>query len=605
MNLKVLLGALLSIVQLLVSAQSQTDTWYFGYKAGMRFYGDTPLVLTDGSMISFEGCSSISDGNGNLLFYTNGQNVWNKYHQQMPNGFDLKGHESSTQSSLIIPKPGSLSVYYIFTTNALEKAVSNELNYSEVDLTREKGLGDVTVKNISLHAPVTEKLTATFHENNKDIWVVTHEWETNSFYAYQITETGIQSPIISNAGSVHKGGVVDPNNNGNSLGAIKFSPDGTKLGVVVSYDGIVEIFDFDNATGRITNPSSISVSLPYGLAFSPDGSKLYVSTLKAYLYQFSLTGCPPNTTAGGGIRIGSTSDAFLGTLQLGTNGKIYVARNQSKYLGVIHEPNETGTACNFVADGLYLEGKTSGLGLPNFIQSYFDQPPFSYQSNCLGENTNFSVRKTARIDSVLWEFGKKNQGVFATSKAFQTSYRFSSEGMYQVTLTIYYTNGSAKTFCRKIVVAPDFDFSLGPDTILCGSSPLVLNISGMGDSFRWQNGSNEPIQEIRTSGTYWVDVRKEGCIKRDSINILFDQCPVFIPNVITPNQDDANETFYIKDLQENWRLVIINRWGKVVFETKNYLNNWAAEGLENGVYYYYLLDPRSNRTFKGWLQVLR
>ena len=97
-----------------VYAQKQTNIWYFGLRAGLDFNASTPAPLENSIMATNEGCASIADDSGNLLFYTNGVYVWNRDHQQMPNGFRLMGHRSSSQSAVIVPKPGSQTLYYIF-----------------------------------------------------------------------------------------------------------------------------------------------------------------------------------------------------------------------------------------------------------------------------------------------------------------------------------------------------------------------------------------------------------------------------------------------------------------------------------------------------------
>ena len=101
-------------------SQREASRWYFGDKAGLDFNSGVPVALTDGELRTHEGCSTISDQNGNLLFYSDGFNVWDKAHKLMPNGTNplgLLGHESSTQSAIIIPRPGSLTQYYIFTVD--------------------------------------------------------------------------------------------------------------------------------------------------------------------------------------------------------------------------------------------------------------------------------------------------------------------------------------------------------------------------------------------------------------------------------------------------------------------------------------------------------
>jgi hypothetical protein len=136
-------------------AQKEAAIWYFGEKAGLDFNSGSPVSITNGKIITNEGCASISDKNGNILFYTDGSIVYNKSHLAMPNGNGLLGHKSSTQSAIIVPKPNNPYVYYIFTVdqplpdnvddNLLndEDPPNNGLNYSEVDLRLDNGLGDI------------------------------------------------------------------------------------------------------------------------------------------------------------------------------------------------------------------------------------------------------------------------------------------------------------------------------------------------------------------------------------------------------------------------------------------------------------------------------
>ena len=100
---------------LFVFAQNEGNIWYFGENAGLDFNSGVPVVLTDGQLVTQEGCASIADNNGDLLFYTDGMTVYNKQHTIMPNGYGLLGNNSSTQSAIIVKQPGSASIYYIFT----------------------------------------------------------------------------------------------------------------------------------------------------------------------------------------------------------------------------------------------------------------------------------------------------------------------------------------------------------------------------------------------------------------------------------------------------------------------------------------------------------
>ncbi|MES2486749.1 MAG: hypothetical protein V4581_12485 [Bacteroidota bacterium] len=73
----------------------------------MDFNSGAPVAITDGQMYVDEGCSTISDINGQMLFYTNGIQVWDRNHNVMPSGNNFMGNNSSTKSSVVILKPGS------------------------------------------------------------------------------------------------------------------------------------------------------------------------------------------------------------------------------------------------------------------------------------------------------------------------------------------------------------------------------------------------------------------------------------------------------------------------------------------------------------------
>ncbi|MBK7109633.1 MAG: hypothetical protein IPH61_11015 [Bacteroidetes bacterium] len=70
-------------------SQSYNNNWAFGDSCGLNFSSGEP-VFFETVMESFEACASISDSAGNLLFYTNGEKVWNKNHEVMPNGEGLE-----------------------------------------------------------------------------------------------------------------------------------------------------------------------------------------------------------------------------------------------------------------------------------------------------------------------------------------------------------------------------------------------------------------------------------------------------------------------------------------------------------------------------------
>lgn len=163
---------------LLAQAQLEHRHWHFGFGAGLDMGTATPTALSNGALSTDEGVASIADANGQLLFYANGERIWDRSHAVMPNGGSLQGHYSS-QSVLIVPFPEDAQRYYVFTTPAMAGTYGgpDNLAYSVVDMTARDGLGDVMVLNQPLAGPVVEKLTATRHANGREVWVLAHGWE--------------------------------------------------------------------------------------------------------------------------------------------------------------------------------------------------------------------------------------------------------------------------------------------------------------------------------------------------------------------------------------------------------------------------------------------
>jgi hypothetical protein len=342
--------------------------WLFGENAGITFNpiqsGGTPVTIS-GTMISQEGVSSISDKNGKLLFYTNGETIFNSDGSIMLNGTGLSSSGTSTQSCVIVPKPNS-DKYYVFTTNYVGS--NNGFNYSIVSINPITNNGRVESKNITLvNTPLTEKVTACNHNDGEDYWVITHTSGDSSFYSYRISSSGLNSPVISNIGSVH-----------NTLrGYMKTSPNGEKLISLLYDEDIIDIFDFDDVTGNITNPITITGMTfdigPYGLEFSSDSSKFYITEgAGEKVYQFDLKYSTDTDIMENVIVVGEIGGASLGALQMAPDERIYVADYGNDNLHVIHDPNGLGVQCNFETNGFSLNneiitGNTSFWGLPNIV----------------------------------------------------------------------------------------------------------------------------------------------------------------------------------------------------------------------------------------------
>ena len=161
-------------------AQKEGNTWYFGSYAGLSFASGAPVAITNSALFTYDNSSTVSDSAGNLLFYSNGETVWNKNHQVMQNGAGISGSNTGGQSALIIKQPSSSTIYYLFTSDAF--GASGGLHYTIVDLSLNNGIGGVTQKNILLHNPSTEKLAGFFSCATNTAWLISHKANSNEFY---------------------------------------------------------------------------------------------------------------------------------------------------------------------------------------------------------------------------------------------------------------------------------------------------------------------------------------------------------------------------------------------------------------------------------------
>ncbi|MGQ2982692.1 T9SS type B sorting domain-containing protein [Flavobacterium sp.] len=466
-------------------SQKEASNWYFGRFAGIHFLDDGSVAaLSNGLMDTNEGCSVISDADGNLLFYTDGRNVWDRNHVKMPNGnynmgTGLMGDPSSTQSGIIVPKKGDPNIYYIFTVDEphhenaavypaqfngiysdtqlgvpeTDDGFNNGLNYSVVDLsvTGPNGsIGDIVTRNVHLVTydatnpeeakyKCSEKITAVKNNTGTGFWVVTQF--IDKFYSFFIDENGVNTtPVVSQvAPVVNTGGYRR-----NAIGYLKASPNGKKLAIAhnqrgnatggMAQNGAVYLYNFNNAIGAISDPVVLSDNtIPYGLEFSAQSKKLYVAydTNPAGfggLHQYNLDAAD----IPGSDTFITANSSTASALQLGPNGKIYISVNGGSSLDIIHLPDEIGVSCDFEPGGVNLGvNRIAIFGLPPFITSLFSANILA-ENTCLGDTTQFSLNSLGDFQTVSWDFG--DSSVFSSELA--PGHVYAAPGVYNVVATI-------------------------------------------------------------------------------------------------------------------------------------------------------------------------
>ena len=508
-------------------AQKETNNWVFGINNWMDFNTDPVTVdfIPNFGFFGERNTVSMSDEEGNLLFYSDGSSIFDKNHNIMPNGF-IQANNSATHPIFVIPKPGSDHSYYmIINSNGF---ASSFLSWIEIDLTLNGGFGDVVpnVGEVLLDDP-SGKITAVLHSNLNDIWVVSHEFNSNNYHAWLATENGISNtPVISSVGSDLLSSNIDSGN-----GQIKTSHNGNQI--VTANRGIntVEIFNFDRGLGTLYNPIILNNFFgPYGIELSPTGRYLYVSqdgeNFQQELIQLDLFFNNINDIANSAQVIGNPfSFASAGGLQLAPDGKIYLTNTFDFSLATINEPDLSGINAEFDAFGVFLNSGEVLFGLPSFFHKYFQTSYFSYDGFCSGGMTSFEIESfDTPIDSVLWNFGDLFSGNNNTSTLLNPTHTFATSGAYEVTLTIY--SGGQSLINNGVVHIAPISIDLGGDQTICSNQEFILNAFTPNATYEWSDNSSQSFLSVESPGTYWVEVSVGDCpVLTDSIVINYIPAP--------------------------------------------------------------------------------
>jgi hypothetical protein len=484
---RILLATLLLFSYSIYGQTNRSAHWYFGYQAGIDFSSGQPIIDTIGKLISIEGCSSISDTSGNLLFYSNAEKIWNRSNTIMPNSVGLVGDQSSAQSSLIVPLPGSNSYYYLF--NTIGSNSNAGLYYNIIDMNLDNGLGDInSSKNVLLYNSGTEELASTLHCNGNDYWIVSRQSvvDTLKIFSYLLTNSGLSNPVLSK--------FYFPNPPWNTVGCLSFSQDGKTL-CFSSFGTPIYIFDFDLQTGELKLQYSISRynnEQVYSNAFSPDSKKLYITSWGAFGYsflsQFDLTA--PNITASR-INIDSVDYSngspngygFIGQIKLAPDQRIYVCRwsqvnpfqtNPNTYytldsLDAIINPNSPGFLSNFQRDFLYLNHKPTQIGLPNFVSNYTSLTTPTY--NC---TTGIVSNSSINLDLELYPNPFSIETTLRTNDFFNNTTLTVYNSIGQQVKQIKNISGQAITLSRENIPSGLYFIRVSQDNKTFGTEKLLI-----------------------------------------------------------------------------------------------------------------------------------
>ena len=542
-----------------LKAQNETKKWFFGQFAGLDFTTSSPGPATSSGMAAEEGCASMSFNNGASCFYSNGEKIVNPSHQVMANGSGLAGEPNLSQGVMIAKQPGQTNLYYVFTAN---RSIPG-FRYSIVDMSLASGSGSVIAKNIVIDSASTIRVCGTKHCNGTDVWIITKDNISNVFKARLLSATGLSSvAVTSTIGSITAG-----------RGTMKVSPNGRLLAQAIALPSAFELFDFDPATGILSNSVSLPMQDPaYACEFSPDGSKLYgslfgLSGSTNRLVQWDLCSGTSTAIAASAYTLNAT---HTGQLQLADNGSIYHARAAIKRIrtspessielligepaiGVIYNPNVSGPSVFYNNTGQSVSPGLSLFGLPNHVSGFYKSFPakFTYSINpavnCsrvyfssppLINNTCSATSYT--IQQVLWIFDDISTPTQSTSTLFNPDHIYPGVGSYQVKLVLYNACGAVIDTVKQEVQVGGALLNSPNSLTLCSGKSITLMASGP-NSYTWSTGAigNSIVVSPTVNTTYSLGFTDAfGCNYQSAKTVTVYPSP----NVVVSGKDSLCET---------------------------------------------------------------
>ena len=437
------------------------------------------IVLQD---FDFDVVSSVgSTQDGKLKCYSNGVDIQNQQHEFIENGVEILDHMfypaglTIPQGNLILPCPDKTNQYFFLTTKYLRIPYQgawagsvNPILTSTIDMNANNGLGKVIERNMTLNADTLSvgQIVATRHANGRDWWILASKTRTNLYYRYLLSPNGIIEHPVQEVG-------LSMNDD---LGQAVFSPDGKQYARFnedfFTQQSHIDLYDFDRCTGLLSNHKrySFDITVPGGIAFSPNSRYLYVS-LWEEIWQYDLLA--PDIFASGVLV--AEYDGFLGDnqglqyhnrffmTQLAPDGRIYIniPNTNSQYLHVIQYPDRAGLACEVRQHAIQLpafnaftlpnlpwyrlgpeDGSTCDtLGLDNLPMAHFRFDPDPDDSL----NVVFTDLSAYQPEQWQWEFGDGS----GSSMDKDNEYRYTDNGIYEVCLEVSNTYGSDRT-CQMV-----------------------------------------------------------------------------------------------------------------------------------------------------------
>ena len=532
--------------------------WYFGNTAdGIRFNRGTnkAQAVTNQALPFGTGGSAVATdpATANLLFYTDGNRIYDGCHLLMPNGSGLLGNSSNNQPIVISPIPAQPNKYFVFA-NSANFTTGGSITSSVVDMVLfgnaafpAPAQGNVEVANKNAAVPGlsnrSEAMLVIPHSNGTDFWLITHQ---NSSTNYMATLINAASYTAGTFLTISSGGIGLPISVGNfsynhKLKKIAISTQSTNDDALIAdFNPATGVIVFDRYIFNTGLPTTASQSI-YDIQWDIKGGQyLYLSRtgeagINADVLQYDYTNSNPGipTTV---ITTILTAPIFRSYgLQLAPDSAIYhLYQAVSGGPFLIDKFTKTDTIASRVIR------TAQPFGAIDFKATQFPAfaPPANANlivaftttpNNCQNNNVTFFPDVKPNADSVRWNFGDGQ-----SSKAWSPIHKFTNNQSYSVTLTAFY-QGIKTTVTQPVVINKfDLKIQLVQDTTACrsefppprgSSSPTQFSVKvkvtqGTATSYNWSNGNTGPILKPDSAGYYYVVVTDAtGCSTYAGVNV--------------------------------------------------------------------------------------
>lgn len=466
--------------------------WYFGNYGELDFSGSNVSAgnsaLTFSTMFNgFESTVSMSDKKGNLLFYTNSINLWNKNHQQVNNG-DVFNSYSSTPGVISIPYPGD-STKYLLVSSPHTGGTYDSVYYAVYDIITQTLSTKRGFRHDSLPTSYGEPLTIVPHCNGRDYWLLCRPNYTLSTYdrAYSILLTpagpaNIGTVTVSYGLDWGVSGQWKSNHRGDRLVHAVFGNGGT---------GVLQ--DFDQATGRITNQVTFGSAgnlVPTGAIFSPNDSIVYL------LCSFGANYMRITKTQVQSLLTQTVLSYMAGLkglqMEMGPDKNIYVSQTDflNTSMGRINNP-DSWTNATYVPAAINFPANINPYGgLCNFMDAV-EKPMIAIDFNELVTACNsrrFQVDSCWQAYKAQWQFGDGS-----TAQGLVANHTYTAPGAYTVKLILSVGNYSLPAVVKNVVIISSSLSVAGPQTYCSNSQyPAVFSTGNVTSAtYTWTvlNGS--------------------------------------------------------------------------------------------------------------------